>query len=137
MAEYVPYVMPHVEEMERLKQPIRTVETFSKQNETRQVRIKQAVKESESDSLDLKKSNEYAATIIHAIETDTPTYIYGNVRNTALITNLLDGCCVEVPCLVNRVGVQGCYVGNLPPQCASLCQSNVSMQGLTVQAILE
>ena len=137
LAEYVPYVMPHVEEMERLKQPIRTVETFSKQNETRQVRIKQAVKESESDSLDLKKSNEYAATIIHAIETDTPTYIYGNVRNTALITNLLDGCCVEVPCLVNRVGVQGCYVGNLPPQCASLCQSNVSMQGLTVQAILE
>ncbi len=137
MAEYIPYVMPHVEEMERLKQPIRTGETFAKQNETRQVRMKQAVEESKSANLELQKSNEYAATIIYAIETDTPTYIYGNVRNTALITNLLDRCCVEVPCLVNRVGVQGCYVGDLPPQCASLCQSNVSMQGLTVQAILE
>ena len=79
--------MPHIEDMERLKQPIRTGETFAKQNETRQVRMKQAVEESKSANLELQKSNEYAATIIYAIETDTPTYIYGNVRNTALITN--------------------------------------------------
>ena len=137
MAEYIPYVMPHVEEMERLDQPLRTGEAFAKQNTTRQSRIERAIEESKSASLELQKSNEYAATIIHAIETDTPTYIYGNVCNTGLITNLLDQCCVEVPCLVNRVGVQGCYVGDLPLQCASLCQSNVGMQGLTVQAVLE
>ena len=85
MAEYIPYVMPHVEEMERLDQPLRTGEAFTKQNETRQSRIERAVEESKSASLELQKSNEYAATIIHAIETDTPTYIYGNVCNLSLI----------------------------------------------------
>ena len=61
----------------------------------------------------------------------------GSIVNTKLIINLPDGCCVEVPCLVNRAGLQPCYVGALPPQCAALCQSNVNMQGLTVRAILD
>ena len=31
--------------------------------------------------------------------------IDGNVRNDGLIDNLPEGCCVEVPCLVDRAGV--------------------------------
>ncbi|MGI6490627.1 MAG: hypothetical protein ACOXZ7_08910 [Sphaerochaeta sp.] len=40
--------------------------------------------------------------------------INGNVLNTGLIPNLPNGCCVEVPCLVDGNGVQPTYVGALP-----------------------
>jgi alpha-galactosidase len=53
-----------------------------------------------------------------------------------LIDNLPDGCCVEVPCLVDRNGVQPVRIGALPPQLAALMQTNVNVQALTVEAAL-
>ncbi len=136
MAEYVPYFLKSPEETERLGIKRRTGEAFKNQMENREKQRKEALAQA-SDTPEIKRSNEYGARIIHAMETDTPSCIYGNVRNTALIPNLPDGCCVEVPCLVNREGIQPCYFGPLPPQCAGLCQTNVTMQELTVRAILE
>ena len=49
----------------------------------------------------VERSHEYGAGIIHSLATGKPRVIYGNVRNDGLITNLPDGCCVEVPCLVD------------------------------------
>jgi alpha-galactosidase len=83
------------------------------------------------------RSVEYGATIIHSIETGTPSRINGNVKNNGLITNLSEGCCVEVPCLVDKHGISPCYVGNLPPQLAALNQANVSAQELAVKGIME
>ncbi len=40
------------------------------------------------EPLELERGVEYASYIIHAIETDTPEVIYGNVLNTGLVTNL-------------------------------------------------
>jgi alpha-galactosidase len=60
-----------------------------------------------------------------------------NVKNTGIITNLTNGCCVEVPCLVDREGVHPCYIGDLPPQCAALTQTSVNQQLLAVKAIAE
>jgi alpha-galactosidase len=137
MAEYVPYVLAHPGEMTRLNVEHRTAESFARQQSTREERMAQARRDLDTGELPLRRSNEYAAGIIHAIETDTPRCIYGNVRNTGLITNLPDGCCVEVPCLVNRAGLQPCHGGALPPQCAALCQTNINMQGLAVRAILD
>ena len=82
------------------------------------------------------QSHEYGSYIIHARETDTARVIYGNVPNRGLITNLPEGCCVEVPCLVNALGVQPTHVGALPPQLAALCQTNINVQALTVEAAL-
>jgi alpha-galactosidase len=70
------------------------------------------------------------------METGTPCVIYGNVANTGLIDNLPDGCCVEVPCLVDRNGVQPVHVGALPPHLAALMQTNINVQELTVEAAL-
>jgi alpha-galactosidase len=137
MSEYVPYFMKSPEEIERLDIKQRTGDTFKKQMEGREKQRKEAIEKASESTPEIKRSNEYGARIIHATETDTPCCIYGNVRNTALIPNLPDGCCVEVPCLVNREGIQPCYFGELPPQLAGLCQTNVTMQGLTVRAILE
>lgn len=83
------------------------------------------------------QSPEYGSYIIHSIATDTPRVVYGNVANQGLITNLPDNCCVEVPCLVDRNGVQPTQIGDLPRQLAALIRTNVNVQELTVAAVLE
>jgi len=82
------------------------------------------------------RSHEYGSRIIEAMETNVPTVIAGNVPNTGLITNLPDGCCVEVPCLVNASGIQPTFIGNLPPQLAALNRTNINVQSLIVEAAL-
>ena len=84
----------------------------------------------------LKPSVEYASGIMEATLTDQPLRFNGNVMNTGLIDNLPDGCCVEVPCLVDARGVHGCHVGALPPQLAALNRANVAVHELAVQAVL-
>ncbi len=86
--------------------------------------------------MEVKRSAEYGSGIIHSIETGEPRVVYGNVRNFGLIDNLPDGCCVEVPCLVDKNGLQPTKIGTLPPQLAALMQTNINVQGLTVEAIL-
>jgi len=82
------------------------------------------------------QSHEYGSFIIHSRETNTPRVIYGNVPNTGLIENLPEGICVELPCLVDAQGVQPTHIGMLPPQLAALCQTNINVQTLTVEAAL-
>ncbi|MEL6982486.1 MAG: alpha-glucosidase/alpha-galactosidase [Actinomycetota bacterium] len=92
--------------------------------------------EAPDSELEVVQSDEYGAGIIHSIETGEPRVIYGNVANEGLIDNLPEGCCVEVPCLVDGNGVQPTAVGALPPQLAALMQTNVNVQSLTVEAAL-
>ncbi len=82
------------------------------------------------------RSHEYGALIIHSMETGQPRVIYGNVPNHGLIDNLPQGCCVEVPCLVDKNGVQPTKIGALPPHLAALMQTNINVQALTVEAAL-
>lgn len=86
--------------------------------------------------LEVHRSLEYGAGIIHSLETGTPRVIYGNVPNNSLIDNLPKGCCVEVPCLVDRNGIQPTHVGALPPHLAALMQTNINVQAMTVEAAL-
>lgn len=83
------------------------------------------------------RGHEYGSYIMEAIISNVPTRVHGNIMNTGLITNLPARTCVEVPCLVDRNGVQGCYVGDLPEQCAALNRTNINVQLLTVSAVLE
>jgi alpha-galactosidase len=87
--------------------------------------------------LKVRPSGEYGSGIIHSMETGRPRVVYGNVPNRGLITNLPDGCCVEVPCLVDTNGIQPTVVGELPPQLAAMMQTNINVQSLTVEAVLE
>jgi alpha-galactosidase len=86
--------------------------------------------------LEARRSTEYAAQIVHSLETGQPRVVYGNVPNTGLIDNLPAGCCVEVPCLVDRNGVQPTRIGSLPPHLAALMQTNINVQSLAVEAAL-
>jgi alpha-galactosidase len=84
----------------------------------------------------MERSHEYASVIIEAIELDRPGVFHGNVRNTGLIDNLPDGC-VEVPCLIDKNGVQPCWFGALPEQLAALNRTHMSVHALVVRSILE
>lgn len=82
------------------------------------------------------RGHEYGSHIVEAVVTNVPARINGNVPNRGLITNLPDGCCVEVPCLVDSQGIQPTYVGDLPPQLAALNRTNINVQSLIVEAAL-
>jgi alpha-galactosidase len=86
--------------------------------------------------LEIERSVEYGSAIIHSLETGIPRVVYGNVENAELITNLPLGCCVEVPCLIDKNGIQPTRIGALPPHLAALMQTNINVQGLTVEALL-
>ncbi|MBX7243971.1 MAG: alpha-glucosidase/alpha-galactosidase [Candidatus Sumerlaeaceae bacterium] len=86
--------------------------------------------------LKLARSHEYGPLIIHSMETGEPRVFYGNVLNHDLITNLPNGCCVEVPCLVDGNGIQPTRIGELPPQLAAIMRTNINPQELAVAAVL-
>lgn len=84
-----------------------------------------------------ERSWEYASWIIEAHQTGKPFVIHGNVINYGLIDNLPQGGCVEVPVMIDRNGFNPCRFGELPPQMAAVCRSNMSMIELSVKAALE
>ena len=85
---------------------------------------------------EMRLSGEYAPLIIHSMESGTPRVVYGNVPNRGLIDNLPQCCIVEVPCVVDKNGVQPTRIEALPPHLAALMQTNINVQALTVEAVL-
>ena len=81
-----------------------------------------------------EQSREYASHIIASMESGIPFKIGGNVINTGIIPNLPSNACVEVPCLVDGIGIMPSYVGDLPEQCASLNRACIGTQLLTIEA---
>ncbi len=73
---------------------------------------------------------------MEAIVTNKPCKIGGNVLNTGLIENLPSEACVEVPCLVDAMGITPCHVGKLPPQLAAMNMTNINTQLLTIEAAI-
>ena len=83
-----------------------------------------------------RRSSEHGSYIIEAMETGRRYWGTFNVENTGLITNLPDGCTVELPCIVDSNGIQPTFVGDLPPQCAATCRASVSVQEMAVEAAI-
>ncbi len=83
-----------------------------------------------------KRSVEYCSYIFEAVATGKPFRFMGNVRNDGYIGNLPQGCCVEVPTFADDTGLHPVFVGDLPPQCAALCATNVNTQILVAEAAL-
>jgi alpha-galactosidase len=89
---------------------------------------------------DVEASVEYGADIVNACETGEPFTFNANLPNAydggLLIDNLPADCCVEVPCVASSRGIEPQPVGPLPRRLAGLIQTNVNVQGLTVEAAL-
>lgn len=96
------------------------------------------IKEELAKPIDLKRSNEYAASIFNAIFGDNTLYTFnGNVRNFGLIDNLPEGCCVEVPVLASKNRISPMHVGKLPAQLAILNNINAQCEELAVEGAVE
>lgn len=81
------------------------------------------------------RSKEYGSRIMEAVVTGNPYKIGGNVLNTNhLISNFPEEACVEVPCLVDGMGIHPTRVGQLPTACAALNMTNINTQLMTVEA---
>jgi alpha-galactosidase len=137
MSEYVPYFRkrPELFEKFKLRDPTTRMRGMGEDRKKQNEEMKGIIEGDEV--IPLRRSGEYCSGIIYAIETGIPAQINGNVKNNGLITNLPQGCCVEVPCLVDKNGIHPCYVGKLPPQCAALNRTNINVQELGVLAAVE
>jgi len=89
------------------------------------------------EPIKFERTFEYGAWIIEAIEKNQPYVIQGNVLNDGCIENLPSDGCVEVACLVNHNGIQPIRFGRLPKAMAALCDSNMRMFDLAVDAAIE
>lgn len=134
MAEYLPYFIKRDDLIEKFDIPIDEYLRRSERNLERFEETRQSLEKGEP--IKIERSEEYAAFIIHSMETGVERSFNGNVLNTGLITNLPQDSCVEVPCLVNKAGIQPCHVGALPPQLAAMNRTSINVQQLTVEAAL-
>jgi alpha-galactosidase len=83
------------------------------------------------------RSVEYCSYIMEAVASGTPFRFMGNVRNDGYISNLPEGCCVEVPTFADAAGLHPTRIGQLPAQCAAACLTNINVQILCALAALE
>ncbi|OON73465.1 alpha-glucosidase/alpha-galactosidase [Streptomyces tsukubensis] len=134
-SEYVPWYLGHASEVERLRLPIGDYLNIIEENTAEYEKTRAAL--AEDTELEVEATMEYAPQIIHSITTNTPRTVYGNVQNRGLIDNLPSTGTVEVPCLVDGLGVQPTRVGALPAQCAALNRNYLSMNDLVVRAAIE
>jgi alpha-galactosidase len=134
-AEYVPWIMRHDDELERYHVPVGEYIRRSEDNLIEFERVKEAL--ARGEQMPLKRSNEYAATIVNSMVTGEPSVIYGNVANTGLIPGLPEGTCVEVPCVVERNGLRATQVLDYPPHLAALNRTYANVVELTVRAVLD
>ena len=133
-SEYTPWFIKskYPELIERYRIPLdeyprRCVNQINGWNDMRDSLLKEA-------KIEHRKTTEFASYIIKAVLTDQPYRIHGNVLNNGLITNLPRNACVEVPVMVDRNGLNPCFVGDLPEQCAALNRTNINVQLLTLEA---
>lgn len=87
--------------------------------------------------IDFSRTWEYASWIIEAKETNSPFITHATVPNNGLITNLPQDGVVEVACVVTAAGILPTYYGELPPQCAALCDWQMRMYDLAATACIE
>jgi alpha-galactosidase len=135
MSEYVPYFRKTPENIKRfMSYTWNALEITRQKAKDDDLSIQRQIEGKEP--VELMPSVEYGAKIINAVVTGDEIRINGNVNNSGLITNLPKDCCVEVPCLVDKNGINACYVGELPPQLAALNRTNINVQSLIVEAAL-
>jgi len=96
------------------------------------------IQEELSKPVNLERVHEYASYIFNACFGDGELFEFnGNVRNFGLVDNLPYGCCVEVPVLASKRGLDPMHVGKLPPSVTPLVHNSALCEELAVEGALE
>ena len=80
------------------------------------------------------RGHEHGSYIIESLETGRTYRGHFNVVNQGHITNLPDGCIVEIPAYVDKNGINVPVVGDLPLACAATCSASVRVQEMAMEA---
>jgi alpha-galactosidase len=80
------------------------------------------------------RSQEHGSYIIEGLETGRTYRGHFNVINRGHITNLPDGCCIEIPGYVGKNGINMPIVGDLPLACAATCAASARVQEMAMEA---
>lgn len=134
-SEYMPYFRRSPEMLDKYKLDIRKVAKVRQRK--RLWSGDSGIEEDDAPVGELKLSHEYSSGIMEAVVTNKPYRFQGNVMNDGLMDDMPNNCCVEVPCMTDAGGVHPCHVPRLPAHLAALCRSNVAVQELAVQAVME
>ncbi|MBO2451912.1 alpha-glucosidase/alpha-galactosidase [Actinomadura barringtoniae] len=134
-SEYLPWFLHHDDQVELFRIQVGAYLEWSRENLDTYEGTRRRL--AAGEGVTVEPMSELASEIIHSIETGTRRIVHGNVHNEGLITNLPGDAFVEVPCVVDRAGVQPTRVGAMPPQLAALNRTFLNVSDLTVRAALE
>lgn len=88
--------------------------------------------------VDLERGEEYASNIFNAIFGDnTPYHFNANLKNRNYITNVKEGCCVEVPVVADKNGITSTKTVTLPDHLACLVNNSALIEELAVNGAIE
>jgi alpha-galactosidase len=135
-SEYVPWYLDRPGEVERLRIPVRDYVGISAGHLREYEELREQLARGEYVEGDTG-AVEYAPQVVHSLATGTLRRIQVTTPNDGLIDDLPRGAGVEVPALVDRLGVQPLRVGALPPQLAALNRQFLNVVDLTVRAAVE
>ena len=134
-AEYVPWFLPHDEEVARYRIEVDEYLRRSQENLAEWEEVKHALDAGEE--LEVEANDELASQFIRARETGVEVELYGNVRNEGLIDGLPEDACVEVPMIAGANGIRPTRIGPLPSGCLALNRTFLNVAELTVRAVVE
>jgi alpha-galactosidase len=80
------------------------------------------------------RSEEHGSYIIESLQTGRVYRGHFNIPNCGHITNLPNGCIVEIPGYVDANGISMPVVGDLPLACAATCSASVRVQEMGMEA---
>jgi alpha-galactosidase len=83
------------------------------------------------------RSEEHGSYIIEALETGRVYRGHFNVVNQNYVTNLPNGCVVEIPGYVDKNGINIPVVGDLPLACAATCSASARVQEMGMEAAVK
>ena len=80
------------------------------------------------------RSHEHGSFIIEALETGRTYRGHFNVLNEGQISNLPEGCSIEIPGYVDKNGINMPFIGDLPLACAATCSASIRVQEMAMEA---
>ena len=134
-SEYVPWYLHHTSEVERLRIPVGDYVGISEENVAEYEATRAQLLTDEP--FEIESTPEYAPQVIHSLVTGQKRRIFITTPNHGYISNLPEGAGVEVPALLDSLGVQPIHVGALPAQCAALNRTFLNPGMLTVRAAVD
>jgi alpha-galactosidase len=138
LCEYLPWVSdPTTEPWEKYELELYEWAGHSQERDDKWVELQQAIQARENPEEYVPGYSEGALEVIENIQKDGDLiWDAVNIPNRGQIPNLPDGAIIEVPGLVNGLGVTGLPVGPLPEGVAEILRREITVSHLTVDAVV-